>query len=111
MKTVTKWVEALAFDATADTGHTIRIDAPTRSGGLDSGMNPKKLLLASVSGCSGMDVVELLHKMRVPFKVLEIEATAEQTDEHPKVFISVHMLYRCDAAPEFLDKVEKAVSL
>ncbi|MCW3088170.1 MAG: OsmC family protein [Sediminibacterium sp.] len=111
MKTTTKWVEALAFDATADTGHTVRIDTSVEGGGLGSGMNPKKMLLGSLSGCSGMDVVDILTKMKVFFTSLEIEAEAEQTEDHPKVFKYIQMIYRLDAAPGDLDKVTRAVSL
>ncbi len=111
MKTITNWVDALAFDATADTGHTVRIDTSVEGGGLGSGMNPKKMVLGALSGCSGMDVVEMLKKMRVPFSKFEIEAEAEQTTEHPKVFTHINMVYRIDAKPEDLDKIERAVSL
>ena len=111
MKTITKWVDALAFDATADTGQTVRIDTTVEGGGLGSGMNPKKMLLGALNGCSGMDVVDMLKKMRVDFTTFEIEAEAEQTEEHPKVFKYIDMIYRIDVAPENLDKVERAVSL
>ena len=111
MIVTTKWVSALAFDAVADSGHTIRIDTSVESGGLGSGMNPKKMLLASLSGCSGMDVVDILRKMKVHFSKLEIEAEAEQTTEHPKVFTFIKMVYRTDAQPEDLDKVKKATAL
>ena len=111
MKTTTKWVQALAFDATADSGHTVRIDTSVEGGGLGSGMNPKKMLLASLSGCSAMDVVEILQKMKVVFTKLEIEAEAEQTEDHPKVFKFVNMLYRVDASADDMDKVKRAVAL
>ncbi|MDE3252716.1 MAG: OsmC family protein [Bacteroidota bacterium] len=111
MKTTTQWVEALAFDATADTGQTVRIDTTVEGGGLGSGMNPKKMVLGALSGCSGMDVVEVLKKMKVPFTRLEITAEAEQTEEHPKVFKSIQMVYRIDASAEDLPKVKRAVSL
>lgn len=111
MKTTTKWVEALAFDATADSGHTVRIDTSVEGGGLGSGMNPKKMLLGSLCGCSGMDVVEILHKMKVKFTRFEMEAEAEQTEDHPKVFKFINMIYRIDVVPEHLDKVKRAVSL
>ena len=111
MKTITKWVDALAFDATADTGHTVRIDTSIEGGGLGSGMNPKKMLLGSLNACSGMDVVEMLKKMRITFTKFEIEAEAEQTEEHPKVFKSINMVYRIDVKPEDLDKVTRAVTL
>jgi len=111
MKTVTKWVDALAFDATADSGHTVRIDTSVEGGGLGSGMNPKKMVLGALSACSGMDVVEVLKKMKVAFSKLEIDAEADQTEEHPKVYKSITMVYRVDAKPEDLDKVKRAVSL
>ena len=111
MKTVTKWVNALAFDATADTGHTVRIDTTVEGGGLGSGMNPKKMLLGSLCGCSGMDVVEMLKKMRIDFTRFEIEAEADQTEDHPKVFKYINMVYSIDVKPEYLDKVKRAVTL
>ena len=111
MKIITKWVEALAFDATADSGHTVRIDTSVEGGGLGSGMNPKKMLLASLSGCSAMDVVDILTKMKVAFTKLEIEAEAEQTEEHPKVFKYINMVYRVDVLPEDMDKVKRAAAL
>ena len=111
MKTVTKWVDALAFDDTADSGHTVRIDTTVEGGGLGSGMNPKKMVLGALSACSGMDVVEVLKKMKVAFSTLEIDAEDDQTEEHPKVYKSITMVYRVDAKPEDLDKVKRAVSL
>lgn len=111
MKTTTKWVEKLAFDAVSDNGHTIRLDTTVAGGSLDSGMSPKKLLLASLAGCSGIDVVEILNKMRVPFTILEIDAEAEQTETHPKVFTFIKMIYRSDVAKENMDKLQRAVQL
>ena len=111
MKTITTWVDALAFNATADTGQTVRIDTSIEGGELGTGMNPKKMLLAALSGCSGMDVVEVLKKMKVEFSKLTIEAEAEQTEEHPKVFKFINMVYRIDANPDDLDKVKRAVAL
>lgn len=111
MKVTTSWVETLAFDVKADTGHVARLDTSVENGGSGSGMNPKKMLLGSLCGCSGIDVVEILHKMKVSFTKLEIEASAEQTEDHPKVFKFIDMVYRCDASPEDLDKLNRAVSL
>lgn len=111
MQTTTKWVGGMAFDATADTGQTVRIDTTVEGGGTGSGMNPKKMLLASLNGCSGMDVVDILKKMKVDFKYFEIIAEAEQTDDTPKVFKYINLTYRIDAKPEDLDKVTRAVTL
>ncbi|TAG30881.1 MAG: OsmC family peroxiredoxin [Sphingobacteriia bacterium] len=111
MKIVTTWKEALAFDALSDSGHIVTLDTSVEGGGLNSGMNPKKMLLASLCGCSGMDVVDILHKMKVAFSKLEITAEAEQTDEHPKVFKSIQLVYSSDIAAADADKLKRAVSL
>ncbi|NJO25622.1 MAG: hypothetical protein HC867_07470 [Bacteroidia bacterium] len=43
-------------------GHKIIVDAKPDEGGEDSGPGPKTLMLASLAGCTGMDVVALLKK-------------------------------------------------
>jgi len=111
MKVTAEWKSALAFEATSDNGHTVKLDTTVAGGGLDSGMSPKKMLLAAVCGCSGMDVVDILTKMKVPFTKLHIEAEAEQTEEVPKVFTFINLVYRCDVAAEHFDKLKRAVEL
>jgi putative redox protein len=106
------WVNTLAFDlSSSESNHIVRIDASVESGGTDTGLNPKKLLLGSLCGCSGIDVVDILKKMKVPFQKIEISAIAEQTDETPKTFRFIHMVYKTDAGPEHTDKVARAVAL
>ena len=79
MQVQVSWANALAFDLSApDSAHTIRIDASIESGGTDTGLNPKKLLLGSLCGCSGIDVVDILKKMKVPFEKIEITASADK---------------------------------
>ncbi|MBA4196158.1 MAG: osmotically inducible protein OsmC [Chitinophaga sp.] len=111
MKATAKWVSKLAFDATSNNNHTVRIDTTVEGGSLDSGMSPKQMLLASLCGCSGMDVVSILEKMKIPFTTLLIEAAAEQTDEHPKVFKYVDMVYKADVPAESIDKLKRAAEL
>lgn len=111
MKTTAKWSTALAFDVTSDSNHTIRLDTSQANGGLDSGMSPKQAVLAGLCGCSGIDVVDILNKMRVPFSKLSIEAEAEQTDTHPKVFKWIKMVYKSDVQPGDLDKLQRAAQL
>ena len=64
-----------------------------------------------VSGVFGVDVVEILNKMKVPFTKLSIEATAEQADTIPKVFSVIHMVYKADVDETQLDQFKRAVSL
>jgi len=111
MKSTATWKKALAFEGASDNGHTVPIDTTVAGGSLDSGMSPKQLVLAALCACSGMDVVGILDKMRVKYTQLEISAEAEQTTEHPRVFISIEMVYKTDVAPADLDKLKKAIDL
>ena len=110
MQTTTKWVKALAFDGQSEE-HVVRLDTTVAGGSLDSGMSPKKMLLCSLSACSGMDVIIVLDKMKVPYTKLEIIAEAEQTDEDPKVFKEIFLTYKTDASEEHADKVARAIDL
>jgi putative redox protein len=68
-------------------------------------------LLAGLSACSGIDVVDILEKMRVPFANLIIEAQAEQTDEHPRVFKTIYLNFQIETEESNRDKVKKAIDL
>ena len=105
----TTWKENMAFDSQIDK-HTIRMDAAGLLGD-DSGPSPKKLLLASLAGCTGMDVVSLLKKMRVPFTNFEMDIDADLTDEHPKVYSEIRIKYRIFGTQLNKEKVKKAIDL
>lgn len=108
-KVKTVWKDKMAFDSRID-NHTIRIDASDPLGD-DTGPSPKKLLLSSLAGCTGMDVVSLLKKMRVPFSNFEMDVDADLTDEHPKVYSEIRIVYRIFGTQLNKEKVEKAIDL
>jgi putative redox protein len=103
MKTTTIWKSGHAFDSFKENSK-IEIDAK-------GGFNPKALLLSGLAGCTGVDIVDILEKMRVPFADLKIEVETEQTTEPPKVFKDIHMNYIIATAEENRDKVKKAIDL
>ena len=105
----TTWKKDLAFDSNID-GHVIRIDS-TGTPEENSGPGAKKLLLSSLSACTGIDVVSILNKMRVPFTGLELEVEADLTEEHPKVYSEIRLIYKVYGENLSRDKVEKAVKL
>ena len=105
----TKWKSKMAFDSQID-NHTIRIDTSGELGN-DSGPSPKKLLLSSLAGCTGMDVVSLLEKMRVPISGFEMDIEADLTEEHPKVYAEIRLVYRFFGTDLKREKIEKSVQL
>jgi putative redox protein len=100
------WVNNLEFLADID-GHKITIDA----GDEDKGPRPKPFLLLALAGCTGMDVVSMLSKMRVELKGLSIKVESDIQDELPKAFESMKVIYtfRGDHLP--MDKLERVVEL
>jgi putative redox protein len=103
MKTTTIWKTGQAFDSFQNNSK-IEIDAR-------AGFSPKALLLSGLAGCTGIDVVDILEKMRVPFADLQIDAEAEQTEEHPRVFKNIALTYRIRTGEENRDKIKKAIDL
>ena len=105
MKTSTTWKHAHAFESRLEQ-HVFQID-----GNRKEGPNPKALLLSAIAACSGIDVVDILEKMRVSFSDLVIDVETEQTTEHPKVFKDIWVFYKIRTAPENEDKVKKAIEV
>ena len=104
------FTHGMAFNANIN-GHTVVTDTTADGGGNDEGPSPKRLMLASLAGCTGIDVVSILNKMKTPFSDLSIDITATLTDEHPKIYKKVKMTYKIKIADADRSKMEKAVKL
>ena len=104
------WKNKMAFDAEVN-GHIIPLDADERVGGEDYGARPKPLTLVSLGGCTGMDVVSILAKMRVNLDGFNVSVSGELTDEHPKYFHKIHIIYTFKGKDLPMDKLEKAINL
>jgi putative redox protein len=84
-------LDKMAFRATTDTGHEVVMDAAADAGGTDRGARPMELLLVGLGGCTGMDVISILRKMRQEVTAYQIRVSAERAPEHPKVFTTIHV--------------------
>lgn len=105
-----KWIEGMAFDGEVN-GHTLRIDANESVGGKDTGPRPKALMLIALAGCTAMDVVSILNKMRMPYDDFNVNVEANKTEEHPVVYTDFKIVYRFRGSALDRGKIEKAVSL
>jgi putative redox protein len=108
--TEVKWMGKMGFLAEVD-GHEIIMDAESDHGGDDKGARPKKLLLAGLAGCTGMDVISVLGKMKVNISKFEMHISAHTADEHPKVYENIKIVYEFWGKELPLDKIEKAINL
>jgi putative redox protein len=106
----TKWLENMSFESEIN-GHKIIIDAKEEVGGQDRGPRPKTFMLAALGGCTSMDVVSILKKMRVELKSLNVIVEGELSEEHPKRFLKMHVIYEVEGDNLPMDKIQKAVSL
>src|SRR5436853_70308 len=102
-KTITTWKEKQQFKSRLD-HNEIEIDGEKKNG-----FGPKALLLSALASCSGIDIVEILEKMRVEFSNFEIEVEADQTTEHPRVFKDFYITYRMKTDPSNEEKLKKAI--
>ncbi|MEI6434199.1 MAG: OsmC family protein [Bacteroidota bacterium] len=106
----TAWKGNMLFDANVS-GHSVMMDALPVVGGEDKGSRPKELMLAALAGCTGMDVVSMLKKMRVEFSGLNIRVEADVTDDHPKHYEKMHIVYEFTGNNLQIDQLKKAIDL
>ncbi len=104
------WLGNMAFEAVMD-GHTITLDASSNVGGENRGPRPKPLMLLALAGCTGMDVISILKKMRVSVDKMNVSVEGELTEEHPKHFYSMHIIYTLYGKQLNREKIKKAVDL
>jgi len=104
------WLENMAFEANVN-GHKITLDAAETVGGENRGPRPKPLMLAALAGCTGMDVVSILKKMRIELDDFNVVVEGDLTEEHPKQFYKMNVIYEFKGNDLPLEKLKKAVSL
>ena len=106
----TKWLNNMAFESEVN-GHKIIIDAAPEVGGENHGPRPKTFMLAALGGCTAMDVVSILKKMRVEVEKFNVTVEGDLTEEFPKHFYKMHVVYEFTGKDLPMDKLQKAISL
>ena len=106
-----KPTEGLALIGFTDSGHQVSMDTKKIVGGLESAATPMELVLQALIGCTAMDVVSILKKMKVEYDSFEVHETNERSEEHPKVYTKIHMIYKFEGKDLDTEKIKKAVFL
>jgi putative redox protein len=110
MKSTITWQGDMAFSGTTPSGHELRMDAAPEIGGQNSGARPTELLLYSLAGCTGIDIVMILKKMRLELTGFAMEIEGTRADTEPKKFTDFHIHYLVEGnLPE--EKVVRAIQL
>ncbi len=107
---IVNWQKAMSFIAEVD-GFKINLDTSEEHGGNGSGPRPKPLMMVALAGCTGMDVVSILAKMRIELNSFSIKVEGDLTEEHPKHFTDMHIIYEFTGKNLPYDKLQKAIEL
>lgn len=105
------WVDGMLMVGKSHSGHSITMDGPIEIGGENLGVRPMEMLLLGVAGCTMIDVVTTLQKMRQDLSHCETKISAERANEHPKVFTDIHIHFIVKGKDLDSKKVDKAITL
>ena len=105
------WVDGMLMVGKSHSGHSITMDGPIEIGGENLGVRPMEMLLLGVAGCTMIDVVTTLQKMRQDLSHCETRISAERANEHPKVFTDIHIQFIVKGKDLDSKKVDKAITL
>lgn len=107
----TEWQKNLLFKSDNPNGAQVLMDTSFANGGNEVGASPKALMLSSLAGCSGLDIVMIAEKMRTSFDDLKIVVEANLTEEPPKYYDKVHVKYLFEGTALDEEKLTKVVNL
>lgn len=97
----------LRFTGRSGSGHTLVLD----SGAGDTGMRPAELVPLALAGCTAMDVISILRKMRQDVRRYEVEAKGTQQDVHPNAFTRIDVLHVVEGSGIDIEAVRRAIEL
>lgn len=90
-------VSAMHFTTDTQSGHKVEMDSAEAVGGSDSAARPKELIYVSLAGCTGMDAVSILRKMRQNVTSYSVEVEGlEMTEEHPKYWTKIRVIFHVE---------------
>ncbi len=106
----TSWKKKMAFEVEIG-NHKLMIDATEKVGGENKGPQPKPFMLAALGGCTAMDVISILTKMRVELDDFSVRVEGDLTEEHPKHFYKMKVIYEFTGKNLPVEKLQKAIDL
>jgi len=110
-KITTHWISGMQFESDNPSGKTVIMDTDVEGSTTRFGLSPKSMMLSSLAGCSGLDVVSVLEKMKVENYKFKMEVEGELTNEHPKYYHTVTVDYHFYGTDLSESKINKAVNL
>jgi putative redox protein len=109
-ETLMSWKGNMEFE-TELFGHTLTLDASEESGGNNKGPRPKVLMLTALAGCTGMDVIMILRKMKIQPEMFNVRVDGYLTEDEPKQYNKMHLIYEFKGDNLSENKLKKAIEL
>lgn len=111
MRVVVKHIQGMHFQGEGSSKVRTNIDTSVTAGGTGHGTNPMELLLMAIAGCSGMDIISMLEKMKVEVQRFEMLVEGERASDHPRVFKDIEIVYKFWGQSLAEDKLQRAAQL
>jgi len=111
MQATVTWDHGLTLSGSADSGFSVPLGAEQSVGGDEDGFRPLELMLVSLAGCTGMDVISILTKKRQDVTGFNVQVDAERAEEHPRVFTDITVTYTVRGRNIDPAAVERAIEL
>lgn len=105
------WRRRLSFYGSADSGFVVPLGGSLSAGGDEDGFRPMELIAIGLAGCTAMDVISILQKKRQVVTDFQVEAYAEQANDHPRVFTHITLEYHVTGRDVEGDAVVRAIQL
>ena len=106
-----KWIDGMLMVGKSDSGHAVVMDGPPEIGGENLGVRPMEMLLIGMTGCTVIDVISTLKKMREDVVDCQTQVSADRSEEYPKVFTNIHVHFVLRGKQLNPLKVDKAIKL
>lgn len=103
--------DGVHFSAKTQSGQNIEIDGSAAVGGQNKGARPMEMVLAALAGCSAIDIMSTLHKMKQRVADCRINVVGERAEQVPAVFSKIQLEFIFDGDALDAKKVERAVQL
>lgn len=101
----------MVFQGNDERGLSITMDASPEASGQDAGTTPMNLILMALGGCSSMDIMSILRRIRDKIEKYNVKIEGKQNSKHPKVFNQIHLSYFFWGRDIPEEDIKKAVAL
>ncbi|HSH46212.1 MAG TPA: OsmC family protein [Longimicrobiales bacterium] len=102
-----RWAGDMRFEVAGRSDRPVLLD-----GDGEEGLTPMEALAASASGCMAIDVVDILSRMRIPPRTLDVRFEGDRQADPPRRYTAIRFVYRITGLSESdRPRVDRAVAL